>query len=433
MQRALLPAMALWVYAIGFTGSVAGADWPSWRGPFGNGSVSTGSYPTSWTVGDVIWTFALPGKGTSTPIIAGDRIYLTTPDGGQDAVLALDMRGKELWRTRLGGESKPKHKTLGSSCNASPVTDGKGIFVYFRSGRLVTLELDGSVRWVNDIAAKFGPEKLFWDQGTSPVVTDDYVILARMHDGDSWIAAFDKTTGALRWRQRRNYDGLPNENNNAYTTPVLFNHHGRAALLVWGADHLTAYSAADGSLLWTCGRFNPDGTAYWPAIASPVICGNRAIVPAGRDDRRGQSQMHAIKIDGRGDVTDTHRLWKRADIGVFVSSPAAYKGRVYLLRPQGNLVCLDPVSGKTIWSESLPRTGARFFASPMIANGILYAAREDGVVFAAHVEDKFTLLSENPMGERIIASPALADGRLLLRGDAHLFCVGAAKRNRAQH
>jgi outer membrane protein assembly factor BamB len=210
---------------------------------------------------------------------------------------------------------------------------------------------------------------------------------------------------------------------------VLFRskHNGRAALLIWGADHLTAHSAADGSLLWTCDQFNPDGTEYWPAIASPVICGNLAIVPAGRDDRRGQSQVHAIRLDGIGDVTGTHRAWKRTDIGVFVSSPAEYKGRIYLLRPQGNIVCLDPVSGKTIWTGSLPRASARFFASPVIANGVLYAAREDGVVFAARVEDKFELLSENPMGERIVASPAIFDGRLLLRGDAHLFCVELAK------
>jgi outer membrane protein assembly factor BamB len=428
MRRAVFVLLASLAYTASSTGSVSGADWPNWRGPTGNGSVSSGSYPTSWTDGGLTWKFALPGKGASTPIIANNRIYLTTPDHGHDAVLALDIHGKELWRTRLGSESEPKHRTLGSSCNASPVTDGKGIFVYFRSSRLAALELDGSIRWTNDLASQFGSEKLFWDQGTSPVVTDNYVILARMHGGDSWLAAFDKATGALRWRHQRNYEGLPNENNNAYSTPVLFKHHGRTALLVWGADHLTAHSAADGSLLWTCDQFNPDGTAYWPAIASPVVSGNLAIVPVGRDDRRGQSQMHAIKIDGSGDVTGTHRLWKRSDIGVFVSSPVEYKDRVYLLRPQGNLVCLDPASGKTLWTESLPRTGARFFASPVIANGILYAAREDGVVFTARVEDKFELLSENSMGERIVASPALSDGCLLLRGDAHLFCVESAKR-----
>jgi outer membrane protein assembly factor BamB len=392
-----------------------------------NGSTSTGDYPTAWKVESVSWKFTLPGKGSSTPIIGNDRIYLTTPDDGQDAVLALDLRGKQLWLTRLGTQSPPKQRILSSGCNGSPVTDGKGIFVYFRSGRLSALELDGSVRWTVDLAAKFGPEKLFWDSGTSPVLTDEYVILSRLHQGDSWIAAFDKATGGLRWQQKRNYD-VPSENDNGYTTPVFFPYQGRVAFLLWGADHVTAHSASDGSVLWTCDQFNPESKGNWPAIASPVISGNLAIVAVGRDDRPGQGHVHAIRLDGNGDGTGTRRVWRRDDVGVFVTSLAEYQGRIYLLRSRGSIVCLDPATGSTIWTGSLPRANANFYASPVIANGVLYAAREDGVVFAVRVKDKFEVLSENPMRERIIASPAVADGRLLLRGDEHLFCVEMGKR-----
>ena len=403
-----------------FSTGLTVAEWSNWRGPAANGSISTGNYPTN--LQRVVWKFAMPGKGGSTPIVSNNRIYLTTPDGGQDAVLALALDGKQIWLTRLGAESTAKHRTLGSSCNASPVTDGKGIFVYFRSSRLAALELDGSVRWTNDLVAKFGAEKLFWDQGSSPVLTDEHVILSRMHQGESWIAGFDKATGELRWQQKRNFD-VPTENDNSYTTPVFFKHHGRSAFLVWGADHLTAHAASDGSVLWSCGDFNPDSTGYWPAIASPIVLGNLAIVPAGRDDRPGQSRIHAIKLDGKGDVTGTHRAWKRDDVGVFVSSPTEYKGRIYLLRPRGEIVCLNPADGSTIWTTSLPRGSASFYASPVIANGVLYAAREDGVVFVGRVAIPLELLSENPMGERIVASPALANGRVLLRGDKNLFCV----------
>ncbi len=117
--------------------------------------------------------------------------------------------------------------------------------------------------------------------------------------------------------------------------------------------------------------------------------------------------MHAIKLGGSGDVTETHRIWKREDIGVFVSSPAEYDGRVYLLRHRGEVVCLDPVTGKTVWSDAFPRVSSSYFSSPVIANGILYAAREDGMVFAARVGEKFEFLSATPMGERIVASPFL--------------------------
>jgi len=412
-----LAGVALWMSAC-----LAAANWPAWRGPSANGSMLTGNYPTRWSEDGVTWKFALPGKGGSSPIVWQNRIYLTTPADGQDAVLALDLSGKELWLKKLGPESPPKHRTLGSSCNSSPVTDGKGVFVYFRSGHFAALELDGTIRWKSNIHERFGPEKLFWDQGSSPVLTERHVILTRLHEGESWIAGFDKATGELHWQVRRNYK-VPTENDNGYTTPVFFEHEGRKAFLVWGADHLTAHAASDGTLLWSCGGFNPDGTDYWPAIASPVIQGNLAIVPVGRDDRPGQARVHGIRLDGRGDVTGTHRAWKRDDLGVFVSTLAEYKGRIFLLRHRGEVVCLDPATGKTIWAEALPPGTASYYASPVIAHGILYATREDGVVFAARIENKFELLSENPMGERIVASPVPAENRLLIRGDKHLFCI----------
>jgi outer membrane protein assembly factor BamB len=203
---------------------------------------------------------------------------------------------------------------------------------------------------------------------------------------------------------------------------VLYEEQGRKALLVWGADHLTAHDAANGKLLWSCDSFNPEATPNWPAIASPLIAGNLAIVPVGRDDQH-QGQLHAIKIGGIGDVTTTHRAWKRDDVGVFVCSPAEYKRRIYLLRHRGEVACINAIDGKTIWTDAFPKDRSSYFSSPVVASGILYAAREDGVVFAARVEGPFKLLSENPMGERIIATPVPSAGRLLLRGDKHLFCI----------
>ncbi len=398
------------------------SDWPNWRGPQGNGSIGTGQYPVKWDATNVLWKVSLPGKGGSTPIVRSQRIYLTGPAEGQDAVLAFDFSGRRLWETKLGAESQPKHRTLSSSANASPVADGKGLFVYFRSGNLAALEFDGTIRWKTNLVEGFGRDQLFWDQGTSPVVTDQHVVVARMHGGESWLAGFDKATGEVRWRQARNYT-TPVENDQGYSTPLLFQHEGQPALLVWGADHLTAHAAADGKLLWSCGEFNPGGTGNWPAIATPVIAGNMVIVPVGRDDRQGQARVHGIKLGGRGDVTATHRAWQREDTGVFVASPAEYQGRVYLLRHRGAVVCLDPASGKTIWSGAFPENKAPYYSSPVIAGGILYAAREDGVVFAARVRERFELLGENPMGERIVASPVPVANRLLLRGDRHLFCV----------
>jgi outer membrane protein assembly factor BamB len=400
------------------TAARANEAWPNWRGPNFNGSVATGKYPVK--LDNVLWKVTLPGKGTSVPAVHEERIYVTCPADGEDAVLAFDFAGKEVWQRRLGPADPPKHRTLASSSNASPVTDGKHLYVYFKSGTFAALKPDGTVLWKQNLVEQFGRDQLFWDQGTSPMLTDKNVILARLHGGESFLAAFDKLTGDLRWREIRNYK-VPVENNNGYTTPLLFPHQGKPALLVWGADHLTAHDSETGKSLWSCGGFNPDQTGYWPAIATPVIVGNIAVIPAGRDDRN-QARVHGIKLDGRGDVTTTHRAWKRDDTGVFVSTPAEYKGRVYLLRHKGEVVCLDPANGKTIWTGAFPEHRTPYYSSPVIANGLLYAAREDGAVFVARVEDKFELLSENPMGERIIAAPVPAANRLFIRGDNHLFC-----------
>jgi outer membrane protein assembly factor BamB len=408
----------------GFACSVANAEWPGWRGPNQSGSISSGEFPTQWSAEDAAWKVKLPGKGGSTPIVLNDTIFLTTPIGDENGVMAFDMTGKELWRKTLGKMSPAKHQKLGSSCNSSPVSDGDGLFVYFRSGQFAALELDGSIRWQQDLNDQFGPENLFWDQGSSPVVTDKHVILTRMHAGDSWVAGFNKKSGKVEWKTDRNYS-VPSENDNGYSTPVLFEYDGAQALLVWGADHLTAYDATNGKLLWSAGGFNPDGTGYWPAISSPVVHDGLAIVPVGRDDRPRQSSMAAVKLDGSGDVSKSHRVWDRDDVGVFVPALAEYDGRIYLLRNRGGVACLDPKTGQTIWEDELPRTSASYYSSPVIANGVLYAARQDGTVFAAKVGDKFELLGENDMGEPIIASPVPVKNRLLIRGDDHLFCIAA--------
>ncbi|MEM9478765.1 MAG: PQQ-binding-like beta-propeller repeat protein [Verrucomicrobiota bacterium] len=404
-----------------FTTNLVAENWTSWRGPTHQGSRNGADYPTEWTVESVQWRVPLPGKGASSPIVWEDRIFVTTPDSGIDTVIALDLDGEEIWRTALGDERPAKHKKLGTSSNASPVTDGEGVYAYFKSGNIAALEMSGEVRWQRNLTEEFGVQELYWDQGSSPVIIDDLLIFPRLHGGDSWVAGFDKATGETRWKTERNYD-VPAENDNGYTTPVPLRHGDRDAVLIWCSDHVTTYAADNGELLWSSGGFNPRGGKLWPPIATPVISGDIAIIPVGRDDRK-QAEVHAVRLGGSGDVTASHRLWERDDFGVFVASPVAYEGKVYLLRNKGGIVCLDPKTGEPHWEVELPRDAAPYYASPLIVGGILYAAREDGVVFSARVGDKFELLAENDMGEQILATPVPFDGKLLLRGEKHLFCV----------
>ncbi len=403
------------------------ANWPQWRGPAGNGTAADGALPIHWSATNVLWKVPLPGKGSSTPVIWKRQIFVTAPDKGQDVVMAFDWAGKLLWQTSVGSAQAGKHKN-GSSCNPSPITDGQRIFVYYYSGNLAALDLAGKILWQTNLVQAYGPEKLYWDMGTSPVLTKDNVIISRLHGGDSWVAAFDQATGALRWKTPRNYK-TASEGDHAYSSPVVCQEHGQEALLVWGGEHLTAYEAAGGKLLWSFGGINPKAIANWPAIVSPLIAGDIAIFPAGRD-REAQSHLYGVRMGGSGDVTDTHLAWHRDDTGTFVPSPVLWQGKLYLVRDNGKVECLDPVTGKTLWQDALPKDSAKYYASPIIAGGVMYAVREDGAGFVARVKDKFELLAENHLEEQVISSPVVLDGRLFIRGERHLFCVAAEPASR---
>ncbi len=399
------------------------SDWPRWRGPQDLGSTEVGTYPVQFDESTMQWKAPLPGKGCSTPIVLNRAIYLTAPLDGNDALLSFDWSGSRQWNTMFGPETAGKHRN-GSGCNASPVTDGSAVFVYFKSGTLAAVELDGRVRWKTNLVERFGEDERFWDHGTSPVLTDEHVVMARMHAGDSWLAAFDKISGDLAWKVARNYP-TPLEGDQCYTTPLVTQHDGKEALLVWGTRHLTIHDSVDGSVQWSCGDFNPDSNKLWPAIANPIIVGDIVVICYGRNDRR-QPRLHGIRLGGGGDVTATNRVWTRTDVGSFVPSPVVYRGRVYLVRDRGEVECIDPVTGETIWSDAFPQGRASFYASPIIAGGNLYAAREDGTVFVASVRNnRFELLAENDMKERVIGSPVPVLNRILIRGERNLFCLAS--------
>lgn len=392
-------------------------QWPRWRGPRDNGCARGGIYPTGWKdPKQIVWKAKLPGIGCSTPAVWNEQIFVTCPIEGHNAVMAFDWQGKVIWKAVFGPEVAGKHRN-GSGCNPSPVTDGQHVYVYFKNGELAGLDLSGKVLWKTNLQERFAKDTLYWDLGTSPALTEKSVIMAVMHTGQSYLAAFDKATGDLQWKVARNYT-TPPEGDQSYSTPNVIERDGQQIIIVWGAEHLTAHAADDGRMLWTCGGFNPEENRNWVSVASAVIDGNVAIVPYGRGSR-----VTAVKLDGMGDVTESHRLWTRNDTGSFVPTPVIDDGRVYFVRDGGEVDCLDRDTGKTLWSDQFPKNRNKFYASPVIAGGKLYAPREDGVVFVADISGKFQLLSENDMGERVIASPVPVAGKLLIRGEENLFCI----------
>ena len=255
----------------------AEANWPNWRGANENGSTASGSYVATFNnEKNVKWKTALPAKGCSTPIVWKDQIIITSPSDGEDTVMAFDWNGKKLWQTEVGDERAGKHRN-GSGSNPSAITDGKLLFAYFKSGNLAGFTLEGRLLWKTNLQDRFARDTLYWDIGTSPVLTAKHVVLAVMHSGESYLAAFDKRTGELAWKESRNYK-TPVECDHSYATPHVVQYQGREAIVVWGAERLTTHNAADGKLFRTCEGFNPDQRSNWVQVASSVLAGDMAQV-----------------------------------------------------------------------------------------------------------------------------------------------------------
>lgn len=423
MKRTLLHSALLGLASSFLLHSIAYGEelgsWTSWRGPKDSGSVETGNFPSSLSKDKLRWSAPLPGKGCSTPIHLDGKIYVTAPQDGKDAVLCIDAKGKQIWSSVFEAEDAGKHRN-GSGCNASPVTDGKALYVYFKSGTFAALDLEGKVLWQTNLVKTYGKDTLFWDHGTSPVLTSKHVIMARMHQGESWLAAFDKQTGQVAWKVARNYQ-VPTECDHGYTTPLVIEYQGKESILVWGAEHVTIHDASDGKLVWSCGNFNPDGAQLWPAIATPVVVDSTAVIAYGRNDR-GIPRLYGIRLSGTGDTTTTSHAWKREDVGTFVPTPAVHRGKVVIVRDHGQVEGLDAASGKTLWKGEFPKGRANFYSSPLVAGDKVYAPREDGVVFVGKIDsDGFKVLSETNLEQPVIGSPVPFGDGVLIRGETQLM------------
>jgi len=407
----------------------AGADnWPNWRGPAVDGVAAGSGYVSSWSPTEhVLWRVKLPGLGASTPAVWGDRVVVTCAVDGKDAVLCLDRSGKEVWQRELGKEKPGKHKKA-TGCNPSPVTDGKHAWVYYKSGDLAALDLaDGTVVWQTNLQEKFGDDTLWWDLGTSPVLSKQAVIVAVMQTGPSYLAAFDRTSGELLWKQDRMLDA-PEEAAQSYSTPLVI--AGDAAkgepdelLIVLGADHVTAHDAATGRELWRVGGLNPTGNTYFRSIASPVVAGDLVIAPYAR----GES-LTAIRRGGTGNVTGSHVAWTRTDLGADVPTPAFKDGRLVVCTDKGKVVCLDAATGTTLTTTELPKNRNAYSSSPVIVDGRIIVTREDGessvLAWPAAASETFTLLGQGVVDEMTVATPVCVDGRILVRTHDSLWCLG---------
>ena len=394
-------------------------DWPQWRGPEANSIAAEGDYPREFSATEnVLWKVPLPGKGSSTPAVWGDQIFVTSGDDGKDGLQCYDFDGKQVWKKTLGPQRPGKHKN-GSGSNPSPITDGDNVFVYYKSGTVASFSTDGELNWQINLQDEYGEDTLWWDLGTSPIFSGEQIVIAVMQEGDSYVVALNQTDGSVAWKVDRNFP-VQKESGQAYTTPTLTEIDGKETLVIWGADHLTGHDPKTGEQLWVCAGFNPDDQPMWRVIASPAYTDGIAVIPYGRT-----KYLAGIKMGGSGDVTETARLWTRKGLGSDCPTPIGRDGKVLLLSDRGQLNLIDANTGEDVWTDALPRSRAKYYSSPILAGDVLYCAREDGIVMSLKVsDDGVELLSENDMDERIAAVVIPLRDKLLIRGAKHLFCIG---------
>lgn len=392
-------------------------DWPNWRGPQGHGVAAAADYPIEWgPKKNVAWKVVLPGRGSSTPIVSGEHLVLTCPNEGQNEVICLDRSGSKQWSQTVGAERGGKHRKA-SGTNPSPVTDGDHVFAYFKSGDLACLDWSGEIVWHVNLQDLYGEDTLWWDLGTSPVLTRDSVVVAVQQSGPSYIVALDKATGEEMWRVDRTFD-VPDENDNSYTTPCVVDRGESQMIIVAGADHVTAHGANDGGEIWRI-AIHEGNNGYQRSISSPVAGGNTVYVPYNRG-----GSLTAIRIDGHGDVGDSHLAWRITNASADVPTPAYRDGELFICGDRGKVYCVRAADGEVVWETQLPKSRQAYSSSPIVGGSHLYVTREDGTTFVINLAGEHEVVATNDVGESTVATPVLVDGRVLLRTAEHLWCFG---------
>ncbi len=399
----------------GATGIALAENWAQWRGPQRNAVSSETELPTKWsTESGIRWKAKLPGQGVSSPVIWGDRIFLTATDGpAQDELYFLCLAradGQELWRLRLWGTSPTlHHATKSDMATPTPVTDGKHIYALFGTGDVFCVDVDGGLVWQRSLASEYGPFENRFGHTSSPAVQGDLLFLQCDHYGDSYVLALDRHTGENRWKRDR--PGVWH----SWSSPQLLidQSSGLGELLVCAATRLDALEPQTGKPLWTVSGLQRE------CIPTPVTGHGLIFAVSGP-----KGTAMAIRPGGRGDVSESHVVWRSQRGSPYVPSPVLVGDHYYIVDDQGILTCLDAHSGKLAWQKRL--RGA-FTASPIAGDGKVYFTNDDGetTVVQAHA-NAYVELARNTLGEPVYASGAISHGCLFFRTPRHLVCISTA-------
>jgi outer membrane protein assembly factor BamB len=388
------------------------ADWPRWRGPNADGVADGRKLPTRWgKTENIRWSAPLPGWGTSSPVVYGERVFVTSHLKDKKSLLTLcfDRRtGKELWRHDFGfGADQRTHEKSNLAVNTPAVTQD-AVYVAFGNADIARYSHDGKLVWVSRYMERFGDPKMAWGYGVSPLVLDDSVLFPwNHHKGPCFLIGLDQKTGEIAWKKERPVG-------TAHATPLLVEHHGQKDILVPGQNRLAAFDARTHEELWRYGE--GEGPFNGEIISSPVHGDGLVFVQLWRE-----SKIHAIRLTGQGKPPEP--VWVSKKAGPVEASLLYYRGLLYAWMDNGVLVCLDVKTGEELYRE---RLGGACNSSPIAGDGHIYLSDNDGKTFVVKAGREFKLLETNHLGERLTASPAITGNRLIYRTDSHLYCIGQA-------
>jgi outer membrane protein assembly factor BamB len=402
----------------------ARADWPQWRGPELRGASSTTGLPVRWSATEnVAFRLALPSGSGSTPIVSGERVYLSVADGDVVSLWAVERRtGKMLWKQPVGPAAGHAHKKHNMS-SPSPVTDGKRVFLMTGTGILKAFDRDGKVLWTRDIQKDYGTFGLMWGYAASPLLHAGTLYVPVLHgmqtDDPSYLLGIEADSGRTRFRVVRPTEAQ-RESPDAYTTPAVATRKGVSEIVVTGGDAVTGHDPNTGAELWRARGTNPTGEGNYRVVASPVVVGDLVIAPT------RIKPMLALRAFGRGDVTRSALVWS-FDGGPDVPTPASDGKLLYVLTDRGMLSVLDASSGRTHYGPQRIHT-APYSASPLVADGKVYLTAEDGVTTVVKAGTVFEPLAENTLdGEFTLSSPVAAGSQIFIRTRAALWAIGARR------
>ena len=410
-------------------GLIRAENWPGWRGPSGDGISAGKGIPTKWSSKEnIAWRIAVRGEGHSSPIVWGDKVFLTSSltEKNKRILLCIDrLSGQTVWQRDVVQSPPETVHRLNSRASGTPATDGKQVYVTFMraegdeviapnvgSERLITpgkiivaaYDLDGNEKWKTNVGDFLSAHGF----NTCPVLFEDLVILNGDHDGNAYLVALDRQSGRQRWRTRRE------NKTRSYVTPIIREIDGITQMILSGSLCIASYDPRNGKRHWIV-----DGPTE-QFVASMVYDGKYVFATGGYPERH----TLAIRPGGKGNVTDTHIAWRTTRGAAYVPSPIISGRYLLMVADSGIASCFEARTGKRHWMERLPGGHS---PSPVSADGLVYFVSDRGVTTIIRPSETFAGIAKNELGEPVSASPAISQSQIFLRTHQHLYCIGSKK------